>query len=304
MVLSSDTENEFANHKWFHAIDFGDFASSGRFPPGHPQNITLYGFMDMIQHIDLRDADVLDIGAVDGLASFGMKKMGARRVAATDSVDHQTFRRAREVLGLDVEYFPRTQIKDFGDRFPKGSFDVILCAGVIYHMFNPVSAFLECRKIVKEGGYLLMETPYYAGEERACIFVNSETEMVNEVYTYSVPTEAAVCGLMKLAGFDVVAVRKIKGPDRITVLGRAAALSEIGDRTPLLKRIHEVDTCDYEFRYDRYLPSPVASRTAYTGPRDSVTIDYKSYRPVFPLHPPLEKRAVGTTRWTSRTGNH
>lgn len=300
----TDMEIEFQDEKWFHAIDFDKFASSGRFQPGHPQNITLYGFMDLIQHMNLRDADVLDIGAVDGLSSFGMKKMGAGRVVATDSVDKKTFRRARDVLGLDVEYHPRTQIKDFEGLFSQGAFDVILCAGVIYHMFNPVSAFLECRKIIKEGGYLIMETPYYANEERACVFVNSETEMVNEVYTYSVPTEAAVRGMMKLAGFEIIASRKIKGPDRITVLGKATALAEIADRTALLKRIHEVDTCDFEFQYKKYLPSPVASDVTYTGPRDDVTIAYKKYQPNFPLHPPLEKRAVGSTMWTSKTGNH
>ena len=300
----TELAEEFAKLKWFHAIDFGDFASIGRFQQGRPQNITLYGFMDMIRHVDLAGAETLDIGSVDGISSFGMKTLGARRAVATDSVDKHTFRRAREVLGLDIEYHPDTQIKDFGRIFQRGSFDVILCAGVIYHMFNPVSAFLECRKIIKEGGLLFMETPYFAGEKRACIFVNSETEMVNEIFTYSVPTEAAVRGLMKLAGFEILAVRKIQAPDRITVLGRATGLNSIPDRTRLLKRIHEIDTCDFEFRFGKYVPAPVASSVTYTGPRDDLVIDHKSYQPVFPHHPQVDKPAVGHTAWHSSVGNH
>lgn len=297
-------KEEFASQKWFHAIDFGDFASQGRFRPGHPQNITLYGFMDLIQHIDLKGADVLDIGAVDGIASFGMSAMGANSVVATDTANKKTFLRAREVLNLDIDYHPHTQIRDFHNKFTPGSFDVILCAGVIYHMLNPVSAFLECRKIIKEGGLLFMETPYFAGEERACIFVNSEAEMVNEIYTYSVPTKAAVQGLMRLAGFEILATRTIKGPDRVTVLGRAAPLEEISDTTPLLKRIFESDTCDNDFRYKHHIPSPVESNVNYEGPRDERNIDYHSYKPNFPYHPPLQKEAVGTTIWTSESGNH
>ena len=149
-----------------------------------------------------------------------------------------------------------------------------------------------------------METPYYAHEEKACIFLNSETEMVNEIYTYSVPTKSAVTGLMKLAGFDVLAVRTIKGPDRITVLARATALDRISDRTPLLKRIHESDTCDYEFRYANVIPSPESSNVTYNGPHDEQLIDYHQYIPNFPLHPPMEKEAVGKTIWTSENGNH
>lgn len=302
--MTASIEKEFENRKWFHAIDFGDFASQGRFRPGHPQNITLYGFMDLIQHIDLKGAKALDIGAVDGIASFGMKGMGAEHVVATDSVDKATFRRAREELGLDIEYQPRTQIKDFSEKFGPASFDVILCAGVIYHMLNPVSAFLECRKIIKDGGFLVMETPYFKDEERACIFVNSETEMVNEVYTYSVATQAAVEGLMRLAGFNVIAVRKINGPDRITVLAQAVPLDEVENATPLLKRIFECDMCDYEFRYQDHLPPAEKSSLVYTGPRNEEVINYHTYEPKFPYHPPKDKRAVGTTIWTSETGNH
>lgn len=260
--------------------------------------------MDLIRHVDLKGAHVLDIGAVDGLASFGMKARGAARVVATDSVVKDTFLRCRELLDLDVEYLPKTQIRDFPGLFERGSFDVILCAGVIYHMLSPVSAFLECRKIIREGGLLIMETPYFAGEDRACIFVNSETEMVNEIYTYSVPTKSAVIALMKLAGFDVVAVRTISKPDRVTVLGRTAPLEGISDRTPLLRRIHEVDTCDFDFKYAKSLPSPVQSSIVYSGPCDDLSINYRSYSPDFPLHPPADKEVVGTTQWMSASGNH
>ncbi|MCE9650913.1 MAG: DUF1698 domain-containing protein [Parvibaculum sp.] len=303
MKLSAELESEFADTRWFHSIDFGDVASSGRFKPGSPQNITLFGFMDLIADIDLSGQSVLDIGAVDGLASFGMKALGAAEALATDSVDKITFRRGRELLGLDIGYHPNTQIKDLTKIFKPGRFDLILCAGVFYHMLNPASAFFECRKIIKDGGLLVMESPYFKDEERAAIFVNSETEMVPEAYTYSIPTKAALVGLMKLAGFDVLAIRTISSPDRITVLGRAVAPESVSGRTTLLKRIHEVDFCDFEFRLKDHLPPPSKSQIVFSGQQGEKKIDYKTYVPKFPYHPDISKRTVGSTLWSTPTGN-
>lgn len=304
MIDSAQLEREFAELKWFHSIDFGDFASSGRFRPGSPQNITLYGFMDLIQHVDLSGMSVLDVGAVDGLSSFGMKKLGAEKVTATDSVDKETFRKAREFLGLDINYFPCTQLRDFPDRFEPGEFDLVLCGGVIYHMLNPMSAFLQCRKVIKENGLLIMETAYEPSEKRACVFLNSETEMVNELYTYSVPSQAAVTGMMKLAGFDVLAIRHLRSTKRITVLGRATSLDNVRNRTPLLERIHERELCDYEFQFGKDLPSPQSSSIQYTGREDEKDIDYNKFAPSFPFHPSKDKRTVGKTIWLSESGNH
>jgi len=303
MQISTKLEEEFAQRRWFHSIDFGEFASSGRFRPGEPQNITLFGFMDLIKDIDLRGHTVLDIGSVDGLSSFGMKALGASEVHATDSVEQPTFLRTREVLDLDVNYHPGTQIKDVAQLFNPGTFDLILCAGVIYHMLNPASAFFECRKIIKDGGLLVMETPYFKGEERAAIFVNSETEMVYETSTYSVPTKAAVIGLMKLAGFDVLGVRTISSPDRVTVLGRALSPERIRERSNLLERIHEIDFCDFEFRLKDHLPPPAQSSIIFFGEEGEKVIDYKTYAPSFPYHPSRAKRTAGSTMWASPKGN-
>jgi len=297
------SEDQVAANRWFHSIDFGDFASSGRFRPGEPQNITLYGTMDLLGHIDLHCADVLDVGAVDGLISFGAVQLGARRVVATDSVVRDGFLLARETLGLDVEYIPRVQIREFVEQFGRGSFDLIVCSGVIYHMLNPASAFFECRKLLKEHGLLIVESAYESRSDRAAIFVNSEEELFVEPNTYSMPTKRAIVGLMRLACLDVLAVRTIAGPDRITVLGRAVAPAAVKDRTALTRRIHDVDFCDFDFQIKRFLPSPATSTIRYSGPADEQAIDHQDYQPDFPFHPPRHRRTVGTTAWSTADGN-
>ncbi|WP_069095008.1 class I SAM-dependent methyltransferase [Methyloligella halotolerans] len=158
--MSTDLERRLSNERWFHSIDMGDFATSGRFKPGEPQNATLYGFMDLIKEIDLSGMTVLDVGCSDGLASFGMRALGASQVHSTNSFGREKFAVVRDALGLDgIDYHPDLQLKDMVAHFGRGQFDLILCAGVIYHMINPASAFTECRKLLKAGGYSLWKRP-------------------------------------------------------------------------------------------------------------------------------------------------
>jgi tRNA (mo5U34)-methyltransferase len=302
VVDAKSDEDRVAGTRWFHSIDFGTFASSGRFQPGDPQNVTLFGAMDLIRHIDLRGADVLDIGTMDGLMAFATRLLGAHRVVATDSFSRDSFELARSALAIDVEYLPGVQLGQLAARLGRGTFDLVICAGVIYHMLNPASAFFECRKLLKENGLFVLESTYAPGESRAAIFVNSEEALSLEPHTYSIPTRTAVLGLMKLALFDVVAVRTLASPPRITVLGRAVSADAVRGRVPLTQRIHELDFCDFTFQIAKSWPSPNVSSIAFSGDQDESIIDPWRYNPDFPLHPPRGRRTVGSTVWNTQRG--
>lgn len=292
-----DFEQRCESMEWFHSIDFGTIVSRGRFPEGQPQNSTLYGAMGILANTELHGAAVLDVGTVDGLAGFGMVRLGARRVVATDSFERETFLAGRDHLALDIDYRPGLQVRDLVDALGAGSFDLVLCCGVIYHMLNPASAFFECRKLVKDGGLLIIESAYEKEFEQAVIFVNSEEEIYDEVHTYSVPTKRAVVGLMRLAGFDVLATRTLDDPDRLTVLGRAVPVNEVRARTALTKRIHDVDFCDFDFRLKDLKSSPTRSSARYSGPLGDARIDQHSFRSDFPFHPAPGARTVGRSAW-------
>lgn len=288
---------------WFHAIDFGGFATSGRFPGGAPQNITLFGFMDIISDIPLQGKTVLDIGTSDGLAAFGMKSLGAKEVVAIDSFDLPTFRLAREALGVDVEYIPGVQIKDAVAKLGTGRFDLVLCAGVIYHMLNPMSAFIAARKLLRPGGLLILETAIVVEPSEPVMVLNSESDLaLPEIYTYWLPTESCVIGMMRLLGFAILAVRKLKAPHRITIVGRRVAPSDVSDKKPILQRIHEVDLCDFEFRF-RDETTAEASSIVYCGAGGRSEIDAATFTPNFPFHPKAPAETVGRTRWTRPEGN-
>ncbi len=291
---------------WFHAIDFGEFQSSGRFKPATPQNVTLYPVFDILRAMDLRSADCLDIGCSDGLLSFGMKARGAKSVTAADTYRLPSFLIARQLLGEDVNYVPNTQIKDFLGRFGEKSFDVICCCGVIYHMLNPMSAFTVARKAIREGGIFVLETAYSPKFDDAFLIMNTEAKTpLAELYTYWTPTKLAVVGMMKLVGFNVLSVQELSAPERLTVVGQAVHPDEVQGRSKILEKVHANDTCDFDFRFSQVsdlgvrtanVSTPVLPNEVRINPAER-TIDW-------PYHPKTLTNPVGTTRWASASTNY
>ena len=278
-----------ADQRWFQAIDFGDVVSSGRFPTGTPQNRTLFGVMELLMAMDLDGARVLDIGTTDGLIAFALKSLGAGEVVAVDSYDRETFRRGRDELGLDIEYRPNVQIKDLLGLFAPGSFDLIVCAGVIYHMLNPFSAFITCRKLVRNHGWVFVESAIRPGDEPVLMLNSEMSSPLKEMYTYWVPTPAAMAGMSRLVSMQPRATRLLaqgNGPPfRGTVLAQAVNPAEVVEPSEMLARIHEVDFCDFEFQV-KVLPADAARSAVTIGDVPTTrTIDVFSQIVEFPYHP-------------------
>ncbi len=307
-----DYKNKVALMQWFHAIDFGDFGSSGRFRKGMPQNITLYGSFEMLCAMDLNGASVLDLGTVDGIVAFGAKKLGARQVVATDTHDRESFRLAREILGYtenDINYMPSIQVKDLPLSMEPKSFDVIICAGIFYHMLHPMQAFTDCRKVLGDGGYLILETPFEDGRDEAVLIFNGVEHKVNEPYSYFIPTKLALTGMANLAGFKVVATRVLSSPKRITLLLKTVSRDELctdQNVKPFIKQMLKRDTCDDSFRHAKIEKIQRKARDV-TGAVNELPghriIDPRSERPKFPHHLMSDEKGVGRTAWEEVTGN-
>ena len=303
---------EVEKQRWFHAIDFGGFSSSGRFRKGHPQNITLYGAFEFLQSMNLSGASVLDVGTVDGLVAFGVARLGAHKIVATDTHDRPTFHLARKTLTLEdhnISYLPRVQVRDLPLKFPEKTFDVIVCAGVFYHMLHPVQAFSDCRKVLKDGGYLILETPFDSETEEAVLRFNGTSHFLNEPNSYFIPTESALCGLAALTGFKVCAVRVLDAPRRITLLLQAVTREELTNSSsvaPFIKQMLKRDLCDDSFRHADIEKNPsqacaVDGRLAELPARRLIKADTEHV--TFPYHSRTQTPGLGQTAWEEVSGN-
>ncbi len=142
---------------WFHRIDLGQ----GIVTPGDddsPRKLAELCFPD-----DLRGKTFLDIGAWDGFFSFEAERRGAVRVLATDSYvwqgkvpgrSKEGFLTARTLLNSKVEDMEIEPVNISPQTV--GMWDVVLFAGVLYHMKHPMLALESAASVTKE--LLIVET--------------------------------------------------------------------------------------------------------------------------------------------------
>lgn len=140
-------------HKFHSPFDFGGGVTT---KPWHVQR----RFARRLRLLNLPDVTgktVLDLGAWDGYFSFEIERRGARRVLAIDVWDEgalEAFLLARDHFQSKVEYQRLDAHKLSPDLI--GTFDVVLCAGLLYHLRHPLYG-LECIRSVT-GGQLILET--------------------------------------------------------------------------------------------------------------------------------------------------
>jgi 2-polyprenyl-3-methyl-5-hydroxy-6-metoxy-1,4-benzoquinol methylase len=95
---------------------------------------------------------LLDVGCGNGTFLARMKDLGWQ--CAGIETDEVAARFAREHFGLDVQ--PGTLR---GAALPDAGFDVITLSHVIEHVHSPNDLLLECRRLLRPGGRLIVLTP-------------------------------------------------------------------------------------------------------------------------------------------------
>jgi tRNA (mo5U34)-methyltransferase len=181
--------------------------------PGHVQRRFLRRLRLLQIPADLTGKTVLDIGAWDGYFSFEFERRGAKRVLAIDSFawDQRPsgfprgldcFLLAREFYGSKVDY----RRMDVHDLSPDviGTFDLVFCAGVLYHMRHPLLVLEKIRSVA--ANQLILETHQLipALHEHVPLirfFPGDEQSEVRPVSTGGFPTQSWVAHALEAAGF-------------------------------------------------------------------------------------------------------
>jgi tRNA (mo5U34)-methyltransferase len=215
---------------WYHTIDLPE----GIRTPGVSQTPPLSG----AELPELRGRSVIDIGAFDGYYSFAAERLGASRVVALDHyawcVDlarrqaywdecrrlgtipdanrdlsdfwlpeapgRAPFDLAREALGSSVEVV----VDDFMlmDLDELGGFDVTLFLGYLYHVKEPLTALERLRRITREVAVIETHAVTVEGypDANLLLFYPAD-ELAGDFTNWYVPTEAALHGFCRAAGF-------------------------------------------------------------------------------------------------------
>ena len=158
---------------------------------------------------------VLDVGCGTGLLSLLMKNQG-NDVCGID-ISEVALRKA-ELRGIKVKLGNIDNNLPFDDDI----FDVVVCSEVIEHLFNPIEALEEIRRVLKPEGSLVLTTPNIAYILRriALLFGKfpeevkwARTSNTNEWEHIRFFTLTSLIKVLEAAGFSCI---EIKGIDRFT----------------------------------------------------------------------------------------
>jgi len=153
--------------RWYHEFDFGNGLHARVKTADAASHRALWRFIqDRLDDLSFTDKTVLDIGCWDGYWSFYAERRGAKRVLATDDsgqnwAGEAGFMLAKELLKSGVDSNLQLSVYDL-DRL-NSKYDVILCLGVYYHLFDPFYAFAQIRHRCHDNSIVIFEGDAFFG---------------------------------------------------------------------------------------------------------------------------------------------
>lgn len=168
----------------------------------------------------------LDVGCWEGIICAEAVKRGASAVLGIDYCTSPDLR-----ANLETGGFSFLQMDVFSEKLLElPEFDVVHCAGVLYHVENPLSLLFRLRKLCKLGGLIYIETSYAVGptDLPMMIFLPGST-MDNNPSNWWCPNEPCLREMFCAAGLSDFEVTYRSEPPaheplygRITFRGTAA----------------------------------------------------------------------------------
>ena len=210
---------EVAKYHWFHTIDLG----AGVVTPGSKSAAHMHREASaLFDSVDMMNKTFLDVGAWNGGFSVLAKRRGAKQVAALDHFtwNHPTLR-GRETFDLvcratgydfkaiDVDLDKESLSLDF-----VGKFDVVLFAGVFYHLVDPIAATREVASLAND--LLIVEThvEVIEGDARPAMIFYPGAELSGDPTNWWGPNIPCMVALLKRFGFARVTVTNGSAPQR------------------------------------------------------------------------------------------
>jgi 2-polyprenyl-3-methyl-5-hydroxy-6-metoxy-1,4-benzoquinol methylase len=147
---------------WYHKIDLGN----GIITPGKDWEKIWAPITKLMDNVDYKGKQVLDLASWDGMWAFEAEKRGASLVVATDTriKGYRNLLLAREALKSDVIPLCNVSVQNLQERLSvvgmPEKYDIIHHFGLFYHLRDPLLSLAQCRKMLTEDGTLLLETAF------------------------------------------------------------------------------------------------------------------------------------------------
>ncbi len=199
---TAELRSAVAELPWHHSIDFGDSILS----PGKIKLEVLRAQAEIYFKDGLAGKSFLDIGCWDGFNSIEAKRCGASRVLATDHFawspdcwgNRRSFELARAHLAPDIEVMD-IDLSDLS-LAAVGTFDVVLFAGVFYHLRNPLLALERLAPLATETFIIETHLDAVDYEAPAMVFYPGR-ELNDDPTNWWGPNARCVLAMLRDVGF-------------------------------------------------------------------------------------------------------
>src|SRR6476661_4705125 len=144
---------------WYYSVELlPGLITKGQYPDSFPMLPRI-----LLRNCDLRGTTCLDLGSMEGLMPVVMCRQGAKKVLATDAIDHCREKMAalRHYYGVEFEFHQVGLMYDLTSKLRKSrraSFDVINLSGLLYHVFSPLMVLAGVRPLLKKNGLMIVST--------------------------------------------------------------------------------------------------------------------------------------------------
>lgn len=193
---------------WYHKINLGN----GIITPGYEFDKIWSNTHNVVDKLEYSNKQVLDLGSWDGYWAFYAEARGARQVLATESrlkaLENCLFCKA----ALESKVIPLFNCKvqeltsALNIRGFEPNFDIVHHLGLLYHLRDPYLSLTECRKVMKTGGILVLETACVLDDKKSFLFHNG---VPNNFHFYGLsdtwaPSTLCIKEMLKRSMFEPV----------------------------------------------------------------------------------------------------
>jgi len=164
----------------------------------------------MMRRCNLVGADCLDMGSMEALIPVLMRRGGARHVLATDFGPACVGKMlaVRAAYGVEFDYRSVGPMDGLYRKI-KGSFDLINCSGLLYHVWSPLHVLAGARPLLRRNGMMIVNTNVIISDDMNAEF-NAAGRMQDEVNTFWYPSIALLgywLRYLRLEPIDAMMVR-------------------------------------------------------------------------------------------------
>ncbi len=137
----------------------------------------------LIRRLGKKNVRVLDLGSLEGGLSFEMAREGWETLGVEGRLSNfEKSELIRRYAGLENLRFAHRDVKSL-DPALDGTFDAILCCGLLYHLDNPFAFLRTMASLLAEGGLLFLDT-HVAPDEEAARY-GTHARQLSEPVTFS-----------------------------------------------------------------------------------------------------------------------